>query len=320
MSASFESVWRAARAEMPLVPGLVVRGWAQEGLNIACDFWGWAFLRSEGNISIRAARTVTVTVTQGSTTVTSTGAFLSTDAGRQIRLSSSTSNQGRLPLYTIVSVTSINEIVLDQPYADEDAADTTASIVDAYFTAPADFKRFLIVYDRYYLRTIPFWLSEDEIGVADPGRVFSDTGPRYLVAQRYSPATATLGQVRYEYWPAPSSARVYPYLYIKSAPQLADANALPGVFGQRPDLLKTYIQWQNALLPAVGDQRNPGFNPVVAQLRQKEWQEKLQVLSLRDDEEYPQQYATIQWARRHGAIAPTATLLRQTDATINDYY
>lgn len=319
MAASFESVWRAARAEMPLVPALVTRNWAQEALNVATDFWGWAFLRTEGILAIKAARTLTVGVIAGSATVTSAAAFVATDAGRQLRLSTATASQG-LPLYTIVSVTDPSTIVLDQAFVGDTAASTTASILDAYVTMAADFKRFLIIYDPYYQRTIPFWLSEDEIGLADPGRVSSDSGPRYLVSQKYSPATATLGQVRYEFWPSPTSVRNYPYLYIKSAPQLADASALPGVFGQRPDLLKTYIQWQGALWPGTPDQKNPAYSPAVAQLRMQEWNSKLQTLSLRDDEEYPQQYATVQWARRHGAIAPTASLLRQTDATINDYF
>lgn len=319
MAQTFEQVWRAVRAEAPLVPPLLARLWAQQAYSELCDRWSWSWLRAENILSVTAARTLTVGVTIASTTITSAAAFVSTDAGRQIRVTSA-SAQGRLPIYTIKSVTNASAAELDLAYVDPTDNAATATIFDGYATMPADFRRFLVVYDRYYLRTIPFWLSEDEIAVADPGHVFSDVGPRYLVARKYSSATATLGRVQYEYWPAPTSARVYPYLYIRGAETLNDADSLPGVLSQRLDLLTLAVQRKLALWPGTPDQKNPSFSPALAKLLGDDLEKKTEQLILKDDDEYPQQLMLVHWMRRYGSIAPTGTLLRQTDATVNDYF
>lgn len=312
MPETFENVWRRCKLEMEAVPPLLIRVWAQEGYSRLCDSWGWAFLRSEGTLVTLASRSVSVTFTPGSTSVTSAAAFVSTDAGRQIRVQ-------RLPIYTIVSVTNASTIVLDRAYTETDTA-TTATIQDCYTTLPSDFRRFLVVYDRYYQRIIPFWMSEDQIAIADPARQISDTGPRYLVAQKYSPATATLGQVRYEYWPSPTAAKTYPYLYIRKAEQLTDSDVLPGVVSERADLLRTYVKWQGASWPGTVDQRNPFFDRGNALMFKTDWEAEMQKLELADDSEYPQQLSQVDWAKRLGIMTGTAQLLRQTDATVDDYY
>jgi hypothetical protein len=311
-SDTFETVWRRSKLEMPAVPPLLIRTWAQEGYSRLCDSWGWAFLRSEGTLVTQASRSFSMTFTNGSTSVTSAGLFLTTDAGRQIRVA-------RLPIYTIVSVTNVNTVVLDRAYT-EDSGASTATVQDCYTTLPADFRRFLVVFDRYYQRILPFWLSEDQIAVADPGHLISDQNPRYLVARNYSPATATLGQVRYEYWPAPTAAKTYPFLYIRKAEQLADGDTLPGVLSERADLLRTYVKAQGATWPGTVDAKNPFYNPQAAQLFKAEWEVELQKLELADDNEYPQQYWQVDWAKRFAAMAGTARILRQTDATVDDYY
>lgn len=312
MSETFEQVWRRAKLEMPAVPPLLVRGWAQEAYTKLCDSWGWSFLRTESALVVNAARTVTVTFTQGSATITSAGLFLAADAGRQIRVT-------RIPIYTIASVTNANTAIIDRAYT-EDNSTSAATIQDCYTTMPADFRRFLVVYDRYFQRIIPFWFSEDQLAVADPGRLISDQGPRYLVARKYSTATATLGQVQYEYWPAPISFRTYPYLYIRRAEQLTDADVLPGVLSERADLLKTYCLSRGAMWPGTTDAKNPFFSPPTAQMLRMEWDGELQRLQNVDDSEYPQQLMQIDWARRLGAVTGTAAILRQTDATVDDYY
>lgn len=320
--ATIETAWRSARAELSGVPPLVVRGWVQEGLNKLCDKRNWSFLRTEAQIVINPSRTITINVTQGSTTVTAAAStFLSSDVGRQIRGASAPA-LGTIPIYTIITVAGGGaSATLDIAWGDISATGVLMMVYDGYFTVPANFRYFLVVLDRYYLRTIPFWLSEDELAVADPGRVFSDQGPRYLVSQDYAPAgLPNAGQPRYEYWPAPATNRVYPFLYIRAADQLADNANLPGVLSTRPDLFKTYCLYRAALWPGTGDQKNPSYNLSAANAYKAEWEAELQSLSLIDDAQYPEDLLTVHWMRRQGAIAPTATLLRQTDATINDYF
>ena len=309
---TFESVWRLSRLEYPAVPPLLMRSWAQEAYSKLCDSWGWAFLRTESTLVTLASRSLTVTFTPGSTAVTSAALFVSTDAGRQIRV-------GRLPIYTIISVTSASLVVLDRAYTETDTA-VSATIQDCYTTMPADFRRFLVIYDRYYQRIIPFWLSEDQLAVADPGRRISDTGPRYLIARKYSPATATLGQVQYEYWPAPTAVKTYPYLYIRKADTLNDSDVLPGVLSERADLFRLYLATRCTAWAGTVDQRNLAYDLNASRGFKSEWDVEMQKLELADDNEYPQQLSQVDWAKRMGEITATASLLRQTDATIEDYY
>lgn len=309
--ATFEEVWRRARLELPAVPALLLRAWAQEAYAKAADVWGWSFLRAESALVILDARSIVVGVTNGLTTVTSAALFVSTDAGRQLRI-------GDGPIYTIRVVTDASTIELDLPYSRDTDAAATAQIYDAYATMPADFARFLVIADLYNQRPIPFWFTEDQLARADIGRTSSDGIIRALVAQKYSSATATLGRVRYEYWPSPTNAASYPYLYERDVENLSDSDELPGPFSTRPDVLRAYLLWKAALWPGTVDQRNPSFSPVVAREYKKEWDDEIQSLSLIDDDIYPQQYLSTDWAQYGGMYGPTS-LLRQSDATVQDY-
>jgi hypothetical protein len=312
---TFESTWRLARLSFPGVPALLVRDWVQDAFTKACRYrgGGWAFLRTEASINTLARRSIAVTLTQASTTVTSAALFVASDAGRQFTASS-------YPIYTIASVTNASTAILDRPYAEPVTNPSTVTIFDAYFTCPSDFSRFLIIIDPYNQRVIPFWFSQDQIGVSDPARTNGDSGARYLVAQGYSTATATLGQVRYEFWPTPSAERHYPFLYYKEAVKLADADTLPGVFRTGGDLFKLGAKIEAALYPGTRDQKNPYYNLGLADRLQKDWDIQLQRLSLADDNQYPEDQMQVDFATRYGAMSAPTSLLRSTDATLNDYY
>lgn len=309
----FEDAWRLARLHFTGVPPLLVRDWVQDAYTRLCAYrgGGWAFLRKEAFISVLASRTVTVTYTQGSPTITSAALFVSTDAGRQIKTST-------YPVYTIASVTDASTAVLDQSYAGTGGA-ISSTILDAYVTCPADFERFLIIVDPYNQRILPFWVSQDELGLTDPSRTVSDSGPRYLVSQGFSTATATLGQVRYEFSPYPTAARQYPYLYYKQAERFSETSTLPGVLNNRADLLKLGAQVSAAEWPGSADQKNPYYNLNLAARLEERWSLELQRLSLADDNQYPEDLMAVHWARRYFPLAPTTQYLRMTDATLADY-
>ena len=313
MSQTFEDLWRSARLRMSSVPALLVRDWAQDAFTRLCEYRqnGWSFLRKESSINILASRTVTVTFTQSSIAITSAGGFLTTDAGRQIKAET-------YPVYTIASVTDASNAVLDQAYANTGGA-LSATILDAYYTTPADFKRFVVIVDKYNQRILPFWVGQDELDLTDPARRISDTGPRYLIAQGVSTATATLGQIRYEFSPYPTSARQYPYLYYKQAPRFADGDALPGILGNRADLLRVGIELESAQWPGTTDLRNPYYNLALAARKEQQWENLVQQASNDDDNQYPEDLMAVHWARRYFPLAQTTQWLRQTDATLADY-
>lgn len=319
MSDTFEGVWRAARNLFPALPPLVVRDFVQDAYTRICETWGWGFLRGDGLLATLASRSVAVTVTQGSATVTSAGLFVASDAGRTFRGPGTTAGiASTFPAYTIVAVVDVNTITLDKAFGAVSAAGT-AQILDLYLTVPADFSRFLVVVDPYNQRPIPFWINEDQITRADPARVQSDSGPRYLVAATPSPVVATLGQIRFEAWPAPTAARQYPYLYVKRAARLADEAVLPGLLANRGDLLKLGAQVQAAEWPGTIDQKNPYFNLGLADRLRLRFDAQVQQLTLADDNQYPQQLAQVQWERLLPGLSPTSRWLRQTDATLDDY-
>lgn len=297
---------------MSAVPPLLVRQWAQDGFHKLCDSNAWAFLRSEGLLQTQVSRTVAVLATPDTQILTSANLFSPTDEGRQIKV-------GATPIYTIRSYVDPGTVILDLPYATVGSTGAqTATIFDAYATMPADFRRFLVIVDTYNQRPLPFWYTQDQIALADPGRTISDSGPRFLVARKYSSAATTLGQVQYEYAPYPTAARVYPYLYFRRPDDLTDSSVLPGVFAQRADLLRTYVLSRGAMWPGTPDQKNPFFSPATAQLLRQEWDAGIQALTLLDDDIYPQQLETVDWSLYAGGLT-TTTWLRQTDATTADY-
>src|SRR5262245_2954594 len=97
MPETFTETWRAVRLHVPTAPHFLVQAWVQESWKKLARSRNWSFLRGELVLTINAARVLTVGVTQGSTTVTSAGLFLTTDAGRQFRV-------GTYPVFTIQTV------------------------------------------------------------------------------------------------------------------------------------------------------------------------------------------------------------------------
>jgi hypothetical protein len=313
MAQTFENLWRTARNLFPGVPALVVREWAQDAYIDACDYYSWGFLRTEAFLTTLATRETTVGVTQGSATVTAGGTFVASDAGRQFRI-------GTGPIYTIRTYTDASTIVLDRTYQADTNASATGTILSAYAVMPADFGRFLMTWNPYEQRIIPWWYNQDQLGIADPARTISDSGPRFLVAYAPSGESSTLGQVRYEYHPSPTAARQYPYLYAKTPERLADATLLPGLFLSHGNILRQGVELKAASWPGTRDQPNPYFNLGLRDRLKTDFDLKLQKLSLQDDAQYPDQYQQVDWAKlmNHG-VTHNTNWLRQTDATLESY-
>ncbi len=314
MAETFSDCWRRVRLYVPAAPTFLVREWINAAWKPLGRMRHWAFLRGELRLTVQAARSLaSVTVTNGSTAVTSAGLFLPADAGRQFRVSS-------FPIYTIQSVTDINTIVLDTAYGEDDAA-AAATIFDGYATMPADFESFRLVADPYNQRRLAFWISADQLNILDPTRQASDNGPRLLSPVSPSTFPATLGQVRYEYWPRPTAARSYPAYYNKLAARLDDTTVLSGVMAEAADVLITGALMQAAQWPGTPDRPNPYFNLALAREKRAEFLSGVQQLSLRDDDQSPDDLATVHWERWPLAdLAYNDQSLRATDATVADLY
>jgi len=180
MPETFGDCWRRVRLHVPAAPTFLAREWVNAAWKPLGRMRHWAFLQGELRLTIAAERALSaVTVTNGSTTVTSAGLFLAADAGRQFRVTS-------FPIYTIQTFTDANTIVLDTAYGEDDAT-AAAAIFDGYAVMPADFESFRLVADPYNQRRLAFWISADQLNIMDPTRQASDSGPRLLSPVSPSP-------------------------------------------------------------------------------------------------------------------------------------
>ncbi len=315
MSQNFGDVWRTVRLYVPAAPTFLVREWVNVAYKRLARLRHWTFLRGETRLTIAAARAITAcVVTTGSTSVTSAGLFLAGDAGRQFRV-------GSFPVYTIASVTDVNTIVLDTAYGETSSATAVGEVFDGLATLPADFESFRLVADPYNQRRLPFWITEDQLNVLDPTRQVGDSGPRALVAHAPSTLASTLGRVQYTYWPRPSAARSYPALYNKQAARLDDTSVFSGVLADAAEVLTDGALAEAARWPGTSDLKNPYFDQGTAQAKQAAFLEGVQRLSLRDDDQAPDDLATVHWERWPLAeISFSDQSLRASDATVLDLY
>lgn len=315
MPATYASVWRTVKLHCSAAPTFLIREWVQDAWHDLARSRPWAFLRAELRLTINAARTVSsVTVTRGSATVNSAGLFLAADNNRQFRLAT-------FPSYTIVDVTGVpNNVGLDRPYGEDDAV-SSASIYDGYAIMPADFGSFRLIADPYNLRRLAYWITEDQLNILDPKRMASDLGPRLLAACSPSPHPLTLGRIRYEYWPRPTTSRSYPALYNRQAPNFSDNDIFTGVLADASDALQHGALAHAAKWPGTTDKPNPYFNLALARELEEDFRWAVQQLALRDDDQYADDMPRVHWERWPLAdLAYNDQALRATDATIADLY
>ena len=310
---TFGDTWRKVRLHVPDAPFGLVKEWTQHAYETLCERRPWGWTRVHAQMVVPAARNIVATFSAFSTTVTSgAAAFLPTDVGLQIRV-------GNIPVYTIQTYVSASQVTIDMPYTGTAGA-LTAQILGMYQTMPADFGAFLLVIDPYNQRLIPFWSTQEELARIDPTRFSSDSSPRVLVSRQLSTVPSTLGQVQYEWWPAPLSAKAFPY-YYRARPQiLADTDPLLGVLGTRSTILQKGALAECCAWPGTADRKNPYYNLALHAKLLDEFEAECARLELRDDDQNQDSWATLPY-HRWGTWDLTfdTRYLRSTDATTADY-
>lgn len=316
MADTFGDCWRRVRLYVPAAPTFLVRDWVNVAYKRMAKLRHWTFLQGELRLTIAAARTISAcTVTVNSTTVSSAGLFLAGDVGRQFRVQT-------FPIYTIQSVTPPNTITLDIAYGESSSATAVGQVFDGYATMPTNFESFRLVADPYNQRRLAYWITQDQLNILDPTRQVSDNGPRCLSARAGgSTYTPTLGQVQYEYWPKPTAARSYPALYNKQAARLDDNSVFTGIFADASEILVDGALAEAAMWPGTSDKPNPYFSASTSQLKRAAFLDGVQHLSLRDDDQAPDDMATVHWERWPLAdLAYNDLALRASDASVGDLY
>lgn len=323
MPDTFATTWQTVRLYVPAAPPFLVRAWVNKVYKDLARARHWNFLRGELRINCAPQRAIPLcTVTQGSPVVTSAGLFLAADVGRQITFGNPLAViAGNYPIFTIIGLQSASSITLDLAYGDLSSALASATIGDFYYTAPANFESWRLIADPYNERRLAFWITPDQLNILDPTRQASDTGPRCLCEASPSPVPATLGQMRYEYWPRPTAQRSYPAYYNIQASSLTDSSLFSGVLRDGGDVVIEGVLAQAALWPGTPDRVNPYFNPKLAQAKAADYALGVQRMALRDDEQHPDDLATVHWERWPLAdLAYNDQALRATDATVADLY
>ncbi len=132
-----------------------------------------------------------------------------------------TNTVGGLPTFTLAAGGTpatfsavLNAILnINRPWLDPAQTNGNYLIYQAYYPAPAGFKRMWAVRDVTNNNSMDFW-SKTQVDLAndDPQRTIFDQ-PYFVVPydQDTRPGSATYGQLRYELWPHPISQLPYPF-------------------------------------------------------------------------------------------------------------
>ncbi len=292
---------------------MLVQQWVTDAYRTLKDRRGWTWATIQGQLVWQDARTFDVTVTVGSTQVTSAGLFLAADQGRQLR-------SGTYPIYTVATVIDANTITLDLPYQGPASGVVFAQILDAYVTMPGDFGRFVVVCDPINQRLVPWWATWEEMTIIDPIRAQTANTPRLLGARAASDYDPTLGQISFEYYPKPTVAGALQYYAIGAPMALAQDYVFPGLLGTRPDILRTGALAHAALWPGTAEQKNPYFNLGLASALAAKFETLCNQLDIRDDDVYQQSVDNLPWQRwRTWAWTYDCAQLQMSDATLASY-
>ena len=271
-------------------------------------------MRRDALITTLASRSLSVTFIQGSTAITSAAGFVATDAGRQIRAGANT------PIYTIDTVTNANAAVLTSAFMETGGA-ITSTIQDIYLPMPADFRSIHTITDMTIQRPIAWWISKDRLDLFDPGRIASDTRFRVLAAASISVVTSLSGRYTYEAWPYPTAAGSYILQYFKRTDTLSDDDEFKGALATWTTALQKGALAEAAKWPGTPTQKNPYFSLALAKQLGDEFDQATKAIDVMDDDAYLMDLQQTDLAKFGlAALSADTTLMRQSDATLADYY
>lgn len=268
---------------------MLARFWVEEAYRTLCKDRSWSFLRAEGEFLINAQKTGTVDVTRGSATVSGgTFSYASSDANRQFRISPG-------PVYTIIAADA-SSYTLDRVYGGTTASATSAVVLDAFLTVPADFQRFISVLDISNNWQLHLNITEDELNAWDAQRSSSGTAWA-VVSRKYATAGSLTGRIQYELWPYCTSAKNYPYFYYRKSETLTDSTEFLGPLSDFSDILVTLALANCAQWPGVEGKKNPYFNLALAAQFNKQARDQMDRLQVQDEEIYMTWLQTVDFSR-----------------------
>ena len=297
MGDTFGQIASSVRLRIPQAPIFLVEDWVRESFRRAWEYRkpAWSMARQEAGFTTDAQSTGTATVTKGSVhVIVVTLSLAPTDEGRQFRTGI---NQ---PVYSIESVDCLNDqITLDRAYTGPSGT-LSSRILDAYITFPEDFERFIVVLDPANFWQLRHWITDEQLNRWDPQRS-STTTPWALVSRRYSTlskhrrSTELVGRKQYELWPYATGAHEYWYFYATRPPAFSEDTEIPGLLGDRGDILRQGALSLAAEWPGTEERKNPYFNLSLAQRLRKDFELELAKLEVTDEDVYPTWWQQVNW-------------------------
>lgn len=186
---------------------------------------------------------------------------------------------------------------------------------------PADFRAFNTVTDMTIQRPVAWWISKDRLDLFDPGRIASDTRFRVLAAAALSTVSSLSGRYLYEAWPYPTAAGSYIMQYFARTDALGDDDEFKGALATWTTALQKGALAEAAAWPGTPTQKNPYFNLALAKKLEDEFLGMTKQLDLMDDDAYLMDLQQTDLAKFGlAALSADTTLMRQSDATLSDYY
>jgi hypothetical protein len=277
---TFEEMARSLRLYVPQLPFPLAQQFIRDRYRRVLEIRNWAGSRGEGEFIVNQAKTNgTVTLTRGSITVQGVGtAFASPDdVRRQFKGGAGSS------IYTITAVDAgLQTLTLDRPYAGDTSTLQSYFVFDGYVSPPTDFLQFLSVTDPRNAWRLQWWITQDELNMWDPQRVFFGT-PYALVDRRFDSVT---GQPSYELWPFATSNRNYPFYYFKRPADLVQDGDKP-IWPIRSDVVVYGALADLCLWPGTPEKPNPLFGPngrLSLQMFEAKYQDGLIELERRDED------------------------------------
>lgn len=256
---TFIQMWRFLKLYAPDIPIPLLQEFVNNAYLRALRSYTWSGLLGEYEFNTPAAKTTgTVSVTEGSATVTAAtaGMFTSADVGTQIQINA------KGPYYTIIAVVDYSAgppliphtITLDRAY--NFPTNAAATYIQGRFLAkmPTDFGEviaFRNVTNNWRLRG---GIPVERVNAADAQRIAAGQ-PYIYMGTTPDPTTLV---ARFELWPKATGVRNYSVLYSKKPALLgASASIIEPLNGEviKEGALAAICRW-----PGTSKLRNPMYN------------------------------------------------------------
>ena len=279
---NYAQVWNQVLLRAPDVGPMIAQNLVRNAFLRVAERRRWSWLIKFGQfISPAVYNTGTVTVTQGSATVTGSGtAWTSALLYRQFRIGLTA------PIYTIQSVDSATQITLDSAYGSTTASGAVYQIYQCFYSTPSDYHSMLTLWDPQMNWQLYLNVKQEELNLVDAQR--ATMGNAYCVSYRDTSTLTTNisagqpGVPRLELWPH-ATARVFPFLYEARATDLIDSGALLPRY-IRGDMLLEMALAECANYPGTRDKPNAYFNRQTAQWHAVQGERFINEAERQDDE------------------------------------